>query len=50
MVLALVNVATGPPLKKKKIVFTSDDGRCNMELVAGSGEIDKTWFREALLE
>ena len=26
------------------------DGRCNMELVAGSGELDKTWFREALLE
>ena len=26
------------------------DGRCNMELVAGSGELDKTRFREALLE
>ena len=26
------------------------DGRCNMELVARSGELDKTWFREALLE
>ena len=26
------------------------DGKCNMELVAGSGELDKTWFREALLE
>ena len=26
------------------------DGRCNMELVAGSGEIDKTRFWEALLE
>ena len=26
------------------------DGKCNMELVAGSGEVDKTWFREALLE
>ena len=26
------------------------DGRCNMELVAGSRELDKTQFREALLE
>ena len=26
------------------------NGRCNMELVAGSGELDKTRFREALLE
>ena len=26
------------------------DGWCNMELVAGFGELDKTWFREALLE
>ena len=26
------------------------DGRYNMELVAGSGELDKTRFREALLE
>ena len=26
------------------------DGRCNMELVVGSGELDKTQFREALLE
>ena len=26
------------------------DGRCNMELIVGSGELDKTWFREALLE
>ena len=26
------------------------DGKCNMELVVGSGELDKTWFREALLE
>ena len=26
------------------------DGRCNMELVAGSGELDKTGFREVLLE
>ena len=26
------------------------DGRCNIELVAGSGERDKTRFREALLE
>ena len=26
------------------------DGRCNMELVAGSKELDKTQFREALLE
>ena len=26
------------------------DGRCNMELVAGSGKLDKTRFWEALLE
>ena len=26
------------------------DGRCNMELVTGSRELDKTRFREALLE
>ena len=26
------------------------DGRCKMELVAGFGELDKTWFQEALLE
>ena len=26
------------------------DGRCNIELVAGSEELDKTRFREALLE
>ena len=26
------------------------DGRCNMELVAGSGVLDKTQFREVLLE
>ena len=26
------------------------DGRCNMELVARSEELDKTWFWEALLE
>ena len=26
------------------------DGRCNMELVAGSEELDKTRFREVLLE
>ena len=26
------------------------DGRCNMELVVGSGVLDKTRFREALLE
>ena len=26
------------------------DGRCNMELVVGSGELDKTRFQEALLE
>ena len=26
------------------------DDRCNMKLVAGSGELDKTRFREALLE
>ena len=26
------------------------DGRCNIELVAGSGELDKTQFQETLLE
>ena len=26
------------------------DGKCNIELVAGSGVLDKTQFREALLE
>ena len=26
------------------------DGRCNMKLVVRSGELDKTWFRETLLE
>ena len=26
------------------------DGRCNMELIVGSGELDKTRFREVLLE
>ena len=26
------------------------DGRCNMELVAGFGDLNKTCFREALLE
>ena len=26
------------------------DGRCNMELIVGSGELDKIGFREALLE
>ena len=26
------------------------DGKCNMELVVGSGELDKTRFQEALLE
>ena len=26
------------------------DGRCNIELVAGPGELDKTWFRETLME
>ena len=26
------------------------DDRCNMELVAGSRKLDKTWFRETLLE
>ena len=26
------------------------DGRCNMEFVVGSEELDKTRFREALLE
>ena len=27
-----------------------EDGRFNMELVAGSRELDKTWFQEALLK
>ena len=26
------------------------DGKCNMELVSGFGELDKIWFQEALLE
>ena len=26
------------------------DGRCNMDLVAGSRELEKAWFRVALLE
>ena len=33
-----------------KALEEAKDGRCNMELVAGSGELDKTWFWEALLE
>ena len=33
-----------------KVLEEAKDGKCNMELVAGSGELDKTRFREALLE
>ena len=33
-----------------KALEEAKDGRCNMELVAGSRELDKTWFREAFLE
>ena len=33
-----------------EVLEEAKDGRCNMELVAGSGELDKTRFREALLE
>ena len=36
--------AAGEALEEAK------DGKYNMELVAGSGELDKTRFREALLE
>ena len=31
-----------------KILHEAKDGRCNMELVAGFGELDKTRFRELL--
>ena len=33
-----------------KALEEAKDGKCNMELVTGSGELDKTRFREALLE
>ena len=33
-----------------EVLEEAKDGRCNMELVARFGELDKTWFREALLE
>ena len=33
-----------------EVLEEAKDGRYNMELVAGSGELDKTQFREALLE
>ena len=33
-----------------EVLEEAKDGKCNMELVVGSGELDKTWFREALLE
>ena len=33
-----------------EILEEAKDGRCNIELVAGSRELDKTRFREALLE
>ena len=33
-----------------KTLEEAKDGRCNMELVAGSGKLDKTRFLEALLE
>ena len=33
-----------------EVLEEAKDGRCNMELVAGSEELDKTRFQEALLE
>ena len=33
-----------------EVLEEAKDDRCNMELVAGSEELDKTQFREALLE
>ena len=33
-----------------EVLEEAKDGRCNMVLVAGSGELDKTLFWEALLE
>ena len=33
-----------------EVLEESKDGKCNMELVAGSGKLDMTRFREALLE
>ena len=33
-----------------EVLEEAKDGRCNMELVARSGELDKTRFQEALLE
>ena len=33
-----------------EVLEKAKDGRCNMELVARSEELDKTQFREALLE
>ena len=33
-----------------KALEETKDGRCNIELVVGSGELDKTQFREVLLE
>ena len=33
-----------------KVLEEAKDDRCNMELITGSGELDKTRFREALLE
>ena len=33
-----------------EVLEEAKDGRCNMVLVAGSGELDKTRFRVALLE
>ena len=33
-----------------EVLEEAKDGKCNMELVAGSEELDKTQFREALLE
>ena len=33
-----------------EVLEKAKDGRCNMELVAGSGELNKTRFQETLLE
>ena len=33
-----------------EVLEEAKDGRCNMKLVAGSEKLDKTRFREALLE
>ena len=33
-----------------EVLEEAKDGKCNMELVTGSGKLDKTRFRKALLE